>query len=495
MPEPSSSADTPLPAPSGRDPLASLWLAGTVRARSAAVASAVADGRSGWFSLHPEAQAPLVQQLVDRLCSHPMGAQMPGLGVWRQLDGQLGQRRQELEQALASRSPSDALRARLDFACIAALMGHGAGPAWSFDDNRAHAVHHLALPVHRQGRDDLLAMLNQASGNGADTPSASSAPPAEPAPASPVDIPANVSTERLTGSEGLTVALLRGFMAGSFSADADDPLRVDARVLSRIDAAALRALFQASQHNPLPGLDARAATLQRWGRCLEAQGQGPGSRPNALLDPWRVPAGPDGPVPVDPAAVLERVVSRWAEVFRADGRVLGLPAGDVWPHLWAGAASPGVHGSQGTPEGERAVDPGTGGWLPLHQPAQWLVFSLLEPLAQAGLALADDQGLTALAAGRAGAMLLDSGIAVPRATPDLQREWKVGDSWIIEWRALTLHCMTQVAEQARAQCAARGLVLTLAQVLQQGVEATISAHGGAGLQATTQPRCASPMGF
>jgi len=175
--------------------------------------------------------------------------------------------------------------------------------------------------------------------------------------------------------------------------------------------------------------------------------------------------------------------------------VLGLPAGDVWPHLWAGAASPGVHGSHGTPEGERATDPGTGGWLPLHQPAQWLVFSLLEPLAQAGLALGNDQGLTALAAGRAGGLLLDSGIAVPRATPDLQREWKVGDSWIIEWRALTLHCMTQVAEQARAQCAARGLVLTLAQVLQQGVEATMSAHSVAALQATTQPRCASPMGF
>jgi hypothetical protein len=505
MPEPAANADTTLlPNPSGRDPLASLWRIPTARLRCAAVANAVADGRSGWFSLNDDALPALVQRLVERLCDHPLGSSMSGLGVWRHLDGGDGHARRALDEALANRGPAEALRARLDWACIAALMGHGAGPAWSFDDSRAHEVNHLALPVHRQGRDELLAMLNQASGAAASTPAAEPAPATAEAGPDTTEAPANTAAlaapaERLRGAEGLALAILRAFMAGAFSADANDPLRVDARVLSRIDAAALRALFQAGQHNPLPGLDARAATLQRWGRRLEAQGQGPAARPCALLDPWLGPAGLGVGTPVDPAAVLERVVSHWAEVLRPDGRVLGLPAGDVWPHLWAGSASAPGHGALGTVDTERATDPGTGGWLPLHQTAQWLVFSLLEPLAQAGVQLADDQGLTALAAGRAGAMLLDSGIAVPRAAPDLQREWKVGDSWIIEWRALTLHGMTLVAEQARAQCAARGLVLTLGQVLQQGVEGVEAnathAVGSAALRATTQPRCASSLGF
>ena len=45
----------------------------------------------------------------------------------------------------------------------------------------------------------------------------------------------------------------------------------------------------------------------------------------------------------------------------------GLPAGDVWPHAWAGAAC------------GAGADATTSGWVPFHKLSQWLTYSLLEP--------------------------------------------------------------------------------------------------------------------
>jgi len=55
------------------------------------------------------------------------------------------------------------------------------------------------------------------------------------------------------------------------SARRDDPLRADAAVLSRIDAAALARLFQVDASNPIVGLEGRAALLRRLGDALVAR--------------------------------------------------------------------------------------------------------------------------------------------------------------------------------------------------------------------------------
>ena len=92
--------------------------------------------------------------------------------------------------------------------------------------------------------------------------------------------------QRFTRSEGLAVASFRAFMRGAFSAQADDPLRVDASVLAAMDAATLANLFQVGTDNPLVGLDGRAALLRRLGDALIAQRDvfGDTARPGALFD-------------------------------------------------------------------------------------------------------------------------------------------------------------------------------------------------------------------
>ncbi|MBS0333723.1 MAG: DUF1688 family protein, partial [Proteobacteria bacterium] len=78
----------------------------------------------------------------------------------------------------------------------------------------------------------------------------------------------------LARSEGLGVASLRLFEAGSMSADPADPMRADA--LGEVTAEVLAQGFQAGPDNPLVGLEGRAALLRRLGAAV--------GRPGALFD-------------------------------------------------------------------------------------------------------------------------------------------------------------------------------------------------------------------
>ena len=72
-------------------------------------------------------------------------------------------------------------------------------------------------------------------------------------------------------SEGLALASLRLFEAGTLSADPEDPLRADATALKALTAEQLGDAFQAGPDNPLVGLAQRAGLLQRLGSAVEDQ--------------------------------------------------------------------------------------------------------------------------------------------------------------------------------------------------------------------------------
>ena len=60
------------------------------------------------------------------------------------------------------------------------------------------------------------------------------------------------------------------------------------------------------------------------------------------------------------------------------------------------------------------------GLVPFHKLSQWLVYSLIEPLAEAGFTITEIDGLTGLAEYRNGGLFLDCGVHRPR-DPDLPR--------------------------------------------------------------------------
>jgi hypothetical protein len=448
----------------GRDPLAALREPSTIRARCAAITQAVEGGRSGHFKLD-RSRLPEVAQRVAALTRERFpDLRIPYHSRWRHFEAGGVDRKGELDALLAERSAADIARARIDLTVLSVLLDAGAGAQWRYTERPE--LDTLALPVHRQKGDDLLAMLGAAAGTASTTkPDAETAAAAPDTPApSPPSPPSSPAPSRATysRSEGLGVASFRAFVAGVFSADPADPLRADALALKRLDAAALRAVFQSSPSNPLVGLEGRAALLARLGELLEEQARqhGGAARPGRLFDTLTQ----DGQrTELAAGDILRELVGTYAPIWTSGSRVLGLPAGDVWPHLWAGADTlPAT--SPGGPAPHRA----TGGWVPFHKLSQWLVYSLLEPFEWAGVKVTGLDALTGLPEYRNGGLLLDGGVIVPRHASDLAKTWKTSSEFVIEWRALTVTLLDELAVLVRAELGATAEQLPLACILEGG---------------------------
>jgi uncharacterized protein DUF1688 len=236
---------------------------------------------------------------------------------------------------------------------------------------------------------------------------------------------------RLARSEGLAVASLEMFRAGLFSSEPDQPLRVDSSVLARIEPATLAQHFQVSRANPLVGLEQRATLLRRLGHALvdhpDLFGTTP-ARPGRLVDHFLSTAR-DRLIAAD--TVLTTLLDALAPIWPAGLMVDGFPLGDAGRH-------PAV----------RTGD-GTNGIVPFHKLSQWLTYSLLEPLATAGLQVQGIDALTALAEYRNGGLLIDLGVIRPRAALDLQSRHDVQSEPIVEWRALAVALLDRLVEPVR----------------------------------------------
>lgn len=458
-----------------RDPIGALREPATIRARCAAVTAAVEQGRSGHFKLDRSRLPPLAQRAAALVDEQFGGLERPHLGQWHRFGAGGVDRKSELDALLAPRSPAERLRAQVDLTVVGVLLATSAGATWRYAERPE--LDALALPVHRQKGEDLLAMLGAAAGKApaAQPPAAGSAPfmaeaPGSDAPSSeslateppPTESPATEPpavqppaaapppTQRppatFTGAEGLSVAVFRAFVAGVFSSDPADPLRADALALKRLDAAALRAVFQSSPSNPLPGLEARAAVLTRLGEVLQEQAERHGgvARPARLIDTL---TGAESSPGLTATQVLREVLRVHAPAWTSGSRVLGLPAGDVWPHLWAGAATgraPTAADSVGA-AAPAPTDRATSGWVPFHLLGQWMTYSLVEPLGWAGLQVSGLEALTALPEIALGARLLDAGVIVLRDPQDLGKTYKPSSELVVEWRALTVTMMDELA--------------------------------------------------
>ncbi|MBO0679939.1 URC4/urg3 family protein [Mycolicibacterium sp. S2-37] len=246
-------------------------------------------------------------------------------------------------------------------------------------------------------------------------------------------------TESSTGqtfsrSEGLGVASWHAFLDGAFSADPDDPLRADAAALRDMDAERLGAVFQVRPDNPLTGLDGRVALLRRLGETLADAG-----RPGALFDRLGDPVAAHD--------VLDVLLTSLSPIWLTGNEINGEPLGDCWRH--------------------RAVSgPGdTDGWVPFHKLSQWLTYSLLEPIMWSGVEVKSIDALTGLPEYRNGGLLLDTGVLRLRNPDVAATTWRVGDELVVEWRALTVALLDELAPMV---CAELGAELPLACVLEGG---------------------------
>lgn len=240
-------------------------------------------------------------------------------------------------------------------------------------------------------------------------------------------------------SEGLAVASFRMFVAGRFSSDPARPLQADAPGLTSLTQGQLAEAFQVSGENPLAGVEGRLALLQGLGRAVP--------RPGVLFD--RIAAkAVSGKVTA--AQVLETVLESLGSIWPGRTELGGRNLGDVWQHSALG----------GTHLADRLV--------PFHKLSQWLSYSLLEPLAEGGIQVTDLDALTGLPEYRNGGLLVDLGLLVPKNPALLTEAHLPGSEPIVEWRALTVALLDEVAAQVRARLGLSAEELPLAAVLQGG---------------------------
>ena len=253
------------------------------------------------------------------------------------------------------------------------------------------------------------------------------------------------SGQSFSRSEGLGVASFHAFTAGLFSGSPAQPLRVDAKGLATLTADSLGAAFQVSEGNPLVGLEGRVDVLRRLGVAMLGQPvtYGPLGRPGALYDALQAPA-------LEAHAILRTLLDTLSDIWPAQNAIDGVAVGDCWRH---GA----VHG-----EGL------TAGWMPFHKLSQWLTYSLLEPFEWAGVRVTGLDALTGLPEYRNGGLLIDAGVLQPLPADHATRTWQAGDEFIVEWRALTVALLDDIAPLVRAELGLQPDQLPLACVLEGG---------------------------
>ena len=254
-------------------------------------------------------------------------------------------------------------------------------------------------------------------------------------------------------SEGLALASLRMFEAGLLSSTPnEDPLRVDQEKLENLKPEALAHAFQATPQNALPGIDLRTRLLNNLGRALAAAPSvfaGNGSvRPGHIYDYLKSRSDAGGTVPARLILItlLEHLGAAWPGARRF-GDVMIADAGD-FPLLELAGAADGI--------------------VPFHKLSQWLSYSLIEPLQEAGLTISNLDDLTGLAEYRNGGLFIDTRVLVLKDRSALDRAHDATSELIVEWRALTVALLDRLAVRVREMTGTDATSLPLGAVLQGG---------------------------
>ena len=343
---------------------------------------------------------------------------------WRHFEAGGVDRLAKLNRALGDALPAEKAHAQIDLALVSVLLDAGAGANWTYLESSEGE-----RPAHRYSR-----------------------------------------------SEGLGVASFHAFMGGLFSSDATRPLQADANGLQAVTAVQLGAAFQVTASNPLVGLEGRADLLRRLGQALHDQpglfGQ-PG-RPGHLFDllTKESKGGAQGQASIQAHGLLSVLLTGLAPIWPAQNTLKNIALGDCWKH-------PAACGDEAGTEQTGLSN----GWMPFHKLSQWLTYSLLEPFEWAGVRVEGLDALTGLPEYRNGGLFLDVGVLRLKDPAHEDRLHAAGDELIVEWRALTVALLDELAPLVRAQLGLTAEQMPLACVLEGGTWAAGRAlaqqlHGG-----------------
>ena len=249
-------------------------------------------------------------------------------------------------------------------------------------------------------------------------------------------------------SEGLALASYQMFSSSGFSST--NQASADAKGLMGVTTETIAKFFQVGKDNPMAGLEGRAKLIQKLGHQIISKPEFFGEenpRLGNILDPITQQSSA-GKLKAD--KILEIILQALGDIWPSRLSLHGTALGDCWKH-------PQVKG-----------DGQTDKMVPFHKLSQWLSYSLLEPLEETGLEIIELDLLTGLPEYRNGGLLLDLG-TISLKDPALAKETHAADSLIIvEWRALTVCLLDEIAKEVRKILSVSSEQFPLAKVLQGG---------------------------
>ncbi len=252
------------------------------------------------------------------------------------------------------------------------------------------------------------------------------------------------TSQNFSRSEGLGIASLYLFLSGAMSSDKKS-LRADHLGLESLTQKDIETHFQVSEKNPLLGLDGRLQLLNNLAGALKNNEIFKDHRPGNILDYLISKYGSSIPASGILRAVLDGLGSIWPGRLSAQG----ISLGDVWKHS-----------QLSTNEMDSLVA--------FHKLSQWMTYSLIEPLIEAGLEVTGVEQLTGLAEYRNGGLLIDMGLLVVKNPAHLQVAWTPDSDFIIEWRALTIYFLDLIGDQVQKALGKAPSEFPLAKVLEGG---------------------------
>ncbi|MCP5046236.1 MAG: URC4/urg3 family protein [bacterium] len=251
------------------------------------------------------------------------------------------------------------------------------------------------------------------------------------------------SNRSFSRSEGLAVAGFRMFMAGDFSSDPDFPWQADASGLKALTRSTLAQGFQVAGGNPLLGLEGRLGLMHALADALESQKKFfPNRRVGGLLDYYREDAAGK---PLRADRILRGIQLGLGSIWPGRLEIDGFNLGDVWEYPPFGTD-----------------------YVPFHKLPQWLSYSLIEPLTEAGLEIVEPGRLTGLAEYRNGGLFLDMGVLELKDPALWQEKHSPGSELIVEWRALTLALLEKLAPRIRERLGLTEARFPLGKILEGG---------------------------
>jgi Protein of unknown function (DUF1688) len=397
----------------------------TIRERAAGLLARARSGQSDYFNIDDSA-LPATAKLVAEVTRtrYPVLA-VPYHSRWRHFEAGGVDRLGRFNDELGKVSVAKRARAQIDLVMVSVLLDAGSGPEWHYLDARTGQTY--------------------------------------------------------SRSEGLGVASFNAFTTGLFSSKPTQPCQADAAGLQALTARQLGDAFQVAKGNPLVGLEGRAALLRRLGEGMATQpevfgGAGGQCRPGRLYDHLLSTAkvSSDDSASVAAHDILSALLTTLSAIWPAQNTISTsagpIALGDCWQH----PAVPGLPGESLT-----------AGWMPFHKLSQWLTYSLLEPFEWAGVSVTGLDALTGLPEYRNGGLLLDTGVIRFKDPAQALQTFKAGDIAIVEWRALTVALLDELAPLVRTQLGLSAAQMPLACVLEGGTWA-------AGRQLAQQRRNGTP---